>query len=276
MKIKNSLIVLFLIVCPLILHAQNSPSWKKWNLQLLEKNEKAFKLKDEKNRVFFIEKNQNFKAQKVKNVVQLKNEFFAMKILKIKKLYFIVNSKEIRAFILPKQLTIAQKQLLQHIPGGLNFVLQGKSLLYSFKVLKGMTVFKMQGRYIDEKIFAKKLFSAIQDPSAYIRKNNPDYFLAKLEEHQRKLEELELKHLSLKKYLQYIRYAVISFHNTGFLSGPKPLSKGIIKRILLLKGKYPTWKAEKIVSYLEEKEKQDVSEKQVWLVLNLYFNEFEE
>ena len=108
---------------------------------------------------------------------------------------------------------------------------------------------------------------AVDDPVSYLKKREPEYFL-------QKLNELEESQRNIIDSQEKLTRALLYFQNSGFLGiGNTPVKPAVIKRVIELKTNDPTLDKTKIKTQLD-KEKLESSEKEIGLILNVFYNEF--
>jgi len=108
---------------------------------------------------------------------------------------------------------------------------------------------------------------ALDDPIAYLKKREPEYFLQKLNELESSMAFLQDSHDKLTR-------SVLYFQNTGFLGfGNTPVKIAVVKRIVELKSADSSFDKIRIKETFE-KEKIEATDKEIELVLNVLYNEF--
>jgi hypothetical protein len=152
------------------------------------------------------------------------------------------------------------------MPAGMYFV-DTDTLTYNFRMTIKSLFLKIKGEFLTEELVCGKMLEAIKNPSAYVRKRDPEYFL-------RKLEQLETDLDRLKAYdFENLRIGVLTLHNKGFFGGVNLIKKEVIIKVIELKKQSASLSKDQIVEKLKA-EKIEASAGEVELILNIYFNEF--
>lgn len=199
-------------------------------------------------------------------VVKVYEKFQNWKYMKPGTIEFFVNGSTLEILVIPSEFNYRGYDFLPNIPGGMTFI-SDYELRYNFRVTKDEFFLRLNDRFIDEELLCKRMKEAVDDPISYLKKREPEYFLAKLNE----LEEEQKKLLNQQEKLIN---AVLYFQNTGFLGfGNDQIKTSVVKRVIELKTSDPTLGKDKIKLILE-KEKIEVSDKEIELILNIFYNEF--
>lgn len=204
-------------------------------------------------------------------VVNLNKKFRSWTYMKVDKLEFYVNGNTLEILIIPASFNYHGMDFLPHIPAGMTF-LYDYDLRYNFRVTKNDYFLRINDRYIDESFLCQRMKEAIDDPVAYMKKREPEYFLRKLSE----LEEAQARteKVSSENFDRLAR-ALLYYENTGFLGfGNTPVKPQVIKRVIELKAADPKTTKDKIKAQLET-EKLAATDKEITLILNVFYNEFE-
>ncbi|MCL1833538.1 MAG: hypothetical protein FWG49_03455, partial [Leptospirales bacterium] len=126
---------------------------------------------------------------------------------------------------------------------------------------------RLNDKFIDEISLCKRIKEALDDPVLYLKKREPEYLL-------QKLNELEGDIAILKIYHDRLANSVLYLHNTGILGiGNSQVKSSLIKKVVELKTKDPALSMDQIKKQLD-KEKIDFSNKELKLILNIFYNEF--
>ncbi len=199
-------------------------------------------------------------------IVAIYGRFQNWKYMKPGTIEFFVNGTTLEVLIIPTAFNYKGTDFMPHIPGGMTF-LSDYDLRYNFRVTKDEFFLRLNDRFIDEELLCRRIKEAIDDPVNYLKKREPEYFLAKL-------NELEESQKQLFDRQEKLINAVLYFQNSGFLGfGNTPIKAAVVKRVIELKTSDPSLDREKIKLILE-KEKIEASEQEIELVLNIFYNEF--
>jgi len=141
------------------------------------------------------------------------------------------------------------------------------ALRYNFRITKNEIFLRLNDKFIEEELLCKRMKEALDDPIAYLKKREPEYFL-------QKLNELEENMVILKNNQEKLTQSVLYFENSGFLGfGNTPVKSSVIKRIVELKTADPSLDMAKIKETLS-KEKVEATDKEIKLILNVFYNDF--
>lgn len=196
-------------------------------------------------------------AEKVSEMV---GRFAKWEFLDVRQYDFYLANNTVEVVVTPAKYTWGTTDIVPHLPAGMRFSGE-KKLYYNFRVVKDNIFVPLKGELIDEENLSKLLVEVIKDPLLYLQKRNPEFFYRKLMELQENQEKLQ--------------YAVMTLHNKGFLGiGMTPVKKKTVVKVIAMKEKDPSLDKKTIAEKLKE-EGLDTSEKEVGLILNVFFNEFD-
>jgi len=207
-------------------------------------------------------------------VIKLNKRFREWNYMKPEKLEFFLNGSTLEVLVIPASFTYKGINFVPHIPAGMTF-LYDYDLRYNFRVNKNEFFLRLSDKFIDEVSICERIKEAVDDPIAYMKKREPEYFLRKLNE----LEEAQAKTLkehkdSVENFNKLVN-AVMYYQNSGFLGfGNAPVKNQVIKRVIELKTADSKITKDKIKAQLET-EKIEVKEKEIEIILNVFYNEFE-
>ena len=187
--------------------------------------------------------------------------------MKMSRIEFFVTNNTMEIIVIPFQYSYKNTDFTPHIPGGMVFIYDDY-LRYNFRVNKDNFFLRINDRFINEEILSMRIKEAIDDPVAYLTKRDPEYFL-------QKLTELEGEQQILKETQERLARSILYFQNTGFLGfGNTPVKNSVIRKIIEIKTADPSIKADAIKAKLSA-EKIEASDKEIKLVLNVFYNEFD-
>lgn len=243
--------------------------WSTKGIAVIEKTEAdgitELLLKDEMNNRFML----NYAAEPddsmARNVIQLHNNFRSWKNLKIESIKFVYEQGGLEISIMPKSFVYDGKELSAYMPSGMQFT-YSYLLQYNFRINIDRLFVRIAGDFESEDALCRKIMTAIENPKEYIKKREPEYLLTKL-------EALETKYNRLADEFYKLRAASLMLHNSGFFSGPSPIDKQLIDRVIDMRLKDPSLTRDKISETLE-KEKVKASNREIDLILKVYFNDF--
>ncbi len=199
-----------------------------------------------------------------KKIIRYKDEFYGMTSITIDTLTFQVNEDSFDVILLPKTFVVDGKNLLEYLPSGMLFYYQN-DMIYDFRMMIGSVFMKINGLWINEDALLRKIRQAASDPEAYIRRADPDYFLSKLDEFEGEMEVLKTEVFEAK-------YALVCLMNRN-LFGFRPVSREFVNAVLQYKTENPSAGLEEISKAFTEQGMR-FSQKELKLVLNVFFNEF--
>ena len=88
-----------------------------------------------------------------------------------------------------------------------------------------------------------------------------------------RLDEVEKQDDELESAITRLRVAVLVLHNTGIFGNINPVQRQGIERIIALKKENPDMMQEEAAAILR-REKTPMSIRRIFLVFDVYFNEF--
>lgn len=200
-------------------------------------------------------------------IIKLNSEFRKWENMKVKSLEFVKIEGKLDIIVIPESYIYNNTDFIPNMPAGMLFTYD-EMLSYNFRITVENMFIRISGKFFNEKMFSEKITKAIKDPISYLTMYNPKYMLKQIFEHQKKIDELT------EKYNKLVN-AVMTLHNTGFLGfGVNEIKKDLVKRVVELKKANPTMTKEQIEKKLKE-EKIEAKSYEVFLILSVYFNEFD-
>jgi hypothetical protein len=232
-----------------------------------EGEENFINVKDDKGVALKIRYQGELSESWAQKIVELNRKFGEWRYMKPETIEYLVTGGSLEILIIPASFTYAGTDFMPFIPAGMTFIYD-YALRYNFRVTRNEIFLRLNDKYIDEDSFCKRMKEAVDDPIAYLKKREPEYFLQKLNELEEGMALLKGNHDKLTR-------SVLYFQNTGFLGfGNNPVKSAVIKRVIELKTGNPLLKSDKLKEMLE-KEKIETSEKEIKLILNVFYNEFD-
>ncbi len=268
MKVKTLLISLFML---LSVSGAMAYDWSSAGLELKDSGS----VEDEN---YVILKDRNSNEMKVRfsgelddkwgeAVAKFNNSFRTWTYMKIGKLEFYINGNTLEILVIPSSFTYQGLDFIPNIPAGMTF-LYDYDLKYNFRVTKNDYFLRISDRFIDELSLCQRMKEAVDDPIGYMKKREPEYFL-------RKLNELEEAQALTGDNIDKLIRALLYYQNSSFLGfGNTPVKSQVIKRIIELKTKDPKITKVNIKTQMDV-EKIQVTEKEIQLILDVFYNEFE-
>jgi hypothetical protein len=188
-------------------------------------------------------------------VLKTVKDFNSWNSMKPGKLIFTFVSGKVTVVVIPASFTSGERDLLSIMPAGMLFEV-ADIMKYNFRIKVQDYFIRINGNFLSEEILVKKLDAAATDPVAYLQRYDPQYIVKK--------QDQEIKNL---------RYALIALSNNGMCSGFRPIDRKIIDKVVETSKANPQWSVKKVYKYLD-KRKVKVSEKEVMIIMSVYFNKF--
>jgi hypothetical protein len=199
-------------------------------------------------------------------IIELNKRFAQWKYMKPDNIDYFITGDSLEILIIPASFKYKEIDFVPFIPGGMTFIYD-YALRYNFRVTKNDIFLRVNDKFIEEELLCKRIKEAYDDPIAYLQKRDPEYFLQKLYELEESMAILKDGHDKLAK-------SVLYFENSGFLGfGNTPVKSNVIKRIVELKTADKAIDKAKIKDVFE-KEKIEATDKEIELILNVFYNEF--
>jgi hypothetical protein len=199
-------------------------------------------------------------------IVELNTRLHRSKYMKPGNMEFFITGESLEILIIPSSFKYLETDFMPYIPGGITFIYD-YDLRYNFRITKNNIFLRLNDKYVNEELLCKRMKEAVDDPISYLKKRDPEYFL-------QKLNELEENMAILKNSQEKLVQSVMFFENSGFLGfGNTPVKSSVIKRVVELKTSDPAMDKDKIKETLS-KEKIDATDKEIKLILNVFYNEF--
>ena len=217
-----------------------------------ENGRTALTLKDGEGRVFVLGYDAEPADEVVRRILKMRNDFYAWKHVKIERMSFEYSKDVLEVNLVPAEFSYKGVNVLDYLPAGLLFSYYD-TMYYNFRITRDKMFVRVYGEYVTEEELCEKTITAISDPLAYVRARDPEY---------------------LRQRLDRLVSAMMAFESKGAFGSAKPIDRSVVQRIVAIKRQNPVFKRKDVVKALE-KEKISVSEKQVGVVLGIYYNEFE-
>jgi len=206
-------------------------------------------------------------------IVDLNRKFSQWKYMKPAGIDYFVTGDSLEILVIPASFKYLDNDFMPYMPGGMTFIYD-YALRYNFRITKNDIFLRLNDKFIDEELLCKRIKEALADPIAYLKKREPEYFLQKLNELEENLANLKNSQAAGRESLDKLTQAVLYYQNTGFLGfGNTRIKPGVIKRVIELKAADSSLDKDKLKAALE-KEKVEVSGKEIELILNVFYNEF--
>ncbi|HOK01906.1 MAG TPA: hypothetical protein PKX79_00830 [Spirochaetota bacterium] len=272
MKAKSFLFIFFILIFGLNLYAYDLSNS---GLELIDSGssgeENFIILKDSNSNNIKVKFQGELPQKWVDTIAKLNKELRTWEYMKVERMEFLASNNNLEILIIPSYFTFEGTNFLPHVPGGIIFIYD-YDLRYNFRVTKDDFFLRLNDRFLDEKFLCQRIKEAVDDPVTYLKRRDPEYILRKVSE----LEEAQIKaEKTMEDKYDRIVNALLYFENTGFLGfGNTPVSPQIIKRVIELRKDNPDLTKEKIKQQLES-ENIKVKDKEIKLILNIFYNEFD-
>ncbi len=206
-------------------------------------------------------------------IVELNKKFSEWKYMKPDNIDYFITGESLEILIIPSVFKYLENDFIPYMPSGMTFIYD-YALRYNFRVTKNEIFLRLNDKFMDEESLCKRMKEALDDPIAYLKKREPEYFLQKLNELEESMIELKNNHTKNKDSQDKLIQSVLYFQNKGFLGfGNSPVKSNVIKRVIELKTADAKIDLKKIKETLD-KEKIEATNKEVELILNVFYNEF--
>lgn len=185
--------------------------------------------------------------------------------IKIKSLRIQLANGQAEAVVVPEALDASGVDAAAFMPSGMWFVARDY-LEFDFRLAVKSVFVRMQGAYFDFKEFKNRLKEAIDNPVAYVQKNDPLYLFSRLTELQKTVDKLKLD-------LATLQYAGTALANRDFFGGMHPLDPAEVDKVLALKAANPG-KLRKAVYAEYQAQGGKLSQAEVYLVMAVWYKDF--
>ena len=230
-------------------------------------------LTDSDSKLYIIENEKKADAQIASEIAQFVRTAKSWKYIQWNEMKFYITSDGIQFAVYPSKIYYKNEDLLPFIPGGMVFSYEEGAQRYDFRLIKKNTIIKMRGAYIEEEPLLAKISEALNDPKSFMKKRDPDFLLAKIEELENKLDKAETAALSAKIQNEKVALDLIAFQNARMFNSKKTVNEDIISRVVDLKRADPRITAEEMKRKMDE-EKKNVTLEEINLIYGVYFNEY--
>lgn len=218
-------------------------------------------LQDKNSNVFLVDFLDPMDDNTMSRILKLKNDFYTWPELKINRIQFRFSDGELEMTLLPDRFLCNNTNVMPYLPAGMLFRYTD-TLHYNFRMVKENLFLKLEGIFLNRIEFSQRLLDALRNPLAYIKKQDPEYFMAKLDLLQGQMDALTRENNTLK-------WALITLINEE-----KITEENIAKVVKIKKGN-PRLNPGQIRDILS-KEKVKLSKGQISVILTVYFSEYED
>jgi hypothetical protein len=223
-------------------------------------------LKDTAGREFSVIYQDELTGAVVGRIKEYRNIFYRWQSIKIENMTFAVVEDTMDIVLIPSSVMVEGTNMAEFMPAGMSFFYDGQSLQYDFRMAINLVFVRIRGIYISESELIYKLGRAFENPEAYIRRNDPDYYHAKL-------DELENETQTLRRDIFNLKLSVATLQNRGLFGRVHPIDKDVAERIVLIKRRNMDWTVSQIKEQLR-KDNIKFGRRDVELIIGVFFNEF--
>ncbi len=222
-------------------------------------------LKDTRGLVFSVENPDMLPETMVVSLLQLKDMIASWTRIVPESLGFVYTGTGLEVLLVPRVVMYRGQNLSLYLPSGMRFSWK-VGLTYDFRMLIGTNLVRIRGAYESEEELLARMNRAVHYPALYMRSDDMDLLLQKLEGVEERTVLLEAENTVLKKlWLAYL--------NRNIFGQLRPISDAVIDRIVALKKNSPHLDRKDIYKQLRT-ENLRVSQKEVDLVLLVYFGQY--
>lgn len=205
----------------------------------------------------------------------------------VKSLKIQLTGQQAEAVLLPQSLDVGGVDLSTYLPSGMWFVFKDY-LEFDFRLAVKNVFVRMQGGFFDLSDFKNRLKDAVDNPVAYIQKNDPLYLFNKLSELQKEITDARARELLLKQTLEnaqsaiatlqsslsILQYAGTALANRDFFGGMHPMDPAEVEKVLKIKEASPDKQRKAVFAEYKGQGGKILSESEVFLVMAVYHKDF--
>jgi uncharacterized protein YukE len=127
--------------------------------------------------------------ERIQQIVDTVNRFYDWEHVDIRSVRFLVSPDFTEVNVIPEEMMFQGTNILPHVPAGLTFFLEEGELRYDFRMRQADFFMSLEGRYLTEVELLEQMVRAIDEPSAYVRRTDPTYYMSKFDQIDQNLEE---------------------------------------------------------------------------------------
>lgn len=242
--------------------------WQGYNLEVVQQTNKngipLVVLKDTRGFVFSVENTPLLLEEQVGVLLRIKDMIAQWSRIVPESVSFIPTENGLEILVLPKVVIYRGENMVSYIPAGMRFSWR-MGLVYDFRMIVGTNLVRMRAAYENEEELLSRMHRAVKYPALYMRSDDMDILLQKVEEVEERQLVLEAENTALKKlWLAYL--------NRNFFGQLRPIADEKIDRVVATKKNNPHWGRKDIYQKLTS-EGLRISQKEVDLILLVYFGE---
>ncbi len=230
----------------------------------------------------------NNQAALLKTVV---DRLYDLQYAKVENLKVVFTAGRVEIVLIPSTFSYNGMDLAQFMPSGMQFYYTD-FLEYDFRLRVNQYFLRFAGRYTDEKAFADRLVDVVKNPTSFLRSQDPEYMLQRLDtiekalgdstranretlsrvaalaqqvtKLQSQLDAADSSHDALARQMQLLEYGVMVLHNRGWLFGTIYLpDRRVVEKAIEMKKANPTWTKDELAKEPREGGVQDFGKRAV-------------
>ena len=279
MKMNNKflrIIILSILISLACLISLQALTWSQigWQVKSETQNDDGYnaEFSDSLGAQIFVKAAKKPSEKQINRMFEIYKNIKLWKSLTAQSFRFVVSDGLIETLIVPKRFMGSDgKDFMPYLPSGLSFS-YADTLQYAFRMKIRNLFVRIRGQYSKETELTNKMSEAIENPHAYIRKRDPEYFLKQLKKLDKGLLELRKQNTALKNQVEYYRRGYMALLNEGFFSGPKLVDETKVQKILELKKQNPKLTKDQVKEALD-KQKVEISSKELTIIFMVFFHE---
>lgn len=195
---------------------------------------------------------------------ELHRIFFNFTGLKVKRLVVNVDAGKVEALVQPESIEYKGKDLKDNVPSGMAFTHSG-TISYDFRMTQSNIFMKVRGPFDTAEALLKKMNEAVESPLQFIRRNDPEYFIDRL-------NSIDDSFLSAKREIDTLRLGSLAYLNAGIFGIPQPIAAKSVSRCVEIRSQNPTWTKKQIADQLK-KDNVKLNDREISLILAVFFNQ---
>ncbi|MBL8992113.1 MAG: hypothetical protein JNM63_02150 [Spirochaetia bacterium] len=195
---------------------------------------------------------------------ELHKIFFNFPGLKVKRLVMNVDAGKVEALVQPELIEYKGKDLKGNVPSGMAFAHAG-TISYDFRMTQSNIFMKVRGPFDTAEALLKKMNEAVESPLQFIRRNDPEYFIDRL-------NSIDDSFLSAKREIDILRLGSLAYLNAGIFGIPQPIAAKSVSRCVEIRNQNPTWSKKQIADQLQ-KDNVKLNDREISIILSVFFNQ---
>jgi len=113
-------------------------------------------------------------------IAELRETFLSWSAFGVDSMRFTVTGSTLEIVLTLDRVTLGGKDAGANVPAGMYFTWTG-ILQYDFRVVKDNVFLRVSGPFTSEKELTDKMWSALSNPAAFLRRSDPEYYIPKVE-----------------------------------------------------------------------------------------------